>query len=140
MDPLFYSEDRLRTLKGRLERCQCKYCGGQLELRQIVFNSYAEARVEIFCQGCDRIEYGVEREIYENACYFVDELRYREPSGGYDDEKDRRQQIAKVCDILSWGARHWGILTDEGFAIDIRPSGRQLSNGVILEDGDLDES
>ena len=138
MDPLFYSESRLETLKGRARRCCCKYCGGRLEIRQIVFNSYEEARVEIFCAQCSRIEYGVEQTIYDNARYFVEELRYSEHLEGRDDEKLRRMHVAKVCDILSWGARHWGILSDDGFNIDIASDINISGHGIILEDDDLD--
>lgn len=137
MDARFYSENRLRILKGRAGRCLCKYCGGGLEIRQIVFNSCAEARLEIFCTDCDRIEYGVEPQIYEQAAYFVDELRFKQADFGGDDEKSRRMQIAKVCDILAWGARHWGILNDEGWTIDLPQSEKRFPYGVILEDDDL---
>ena len=139
MDPLFYSESRLKTLRGRTKRCCCKYCGGQLEIRKIVFNSYEEERVEIFCAQCNRIEYGVEQVIYDNARYFVEELKYGEHLQGQDDEQMRRRHIAKVCDILSWGARHWGILSDEGFQIDIVSDAHVSGQGMILEDDDLDE-
>lgn len=139
MDPLFYSKGRLAILKGRVGRCCCKYCGGQLEIRQIVFNSYEEARMEIFCMQCNRIEYGVEREIYDNACYFVDELCYSGCGQEGADERVRRMNVAKVCDILSWGAQHWGILSDEGFNISISSNGSMVNNGVILEEDDLDE-
>lgn len=137
MDPLFYSENRLEILKGRATRCQCKYCGGKLEIRQIIFNSYEEARVEIFCADCNRIEYGVEPEIYEQARYFVDELRFGQTASGGEDEKAQRMQVAKVCDILAWGAKHWGILTDEGFTIVIASAEKLFPYGVILEDEDL---
>ena len=53
----FNSKKRVTMLKERSARCVCKYCGGQLEIRQIVFNSYEEERVEIFCAQCNRIEY-----------------------------------------------------------------------------------
>ena len=137
MDPLFYSENRLKILKGRAARCRCKYCGGRLEIRQIVFNSFEEARVEIFCADCDRIEYGVEPEIYEQAQYIVDELRFGETAVGGEDEMARRMQVAKVCDILAWGAKHWGILDEEGFTITIAPAEKLFPYGVILEDEDL---
>ena len=137
MDPLFYSENRLKILRGRMARCRCKYCGSALEIRQIVFNSFEEARVEIFCTECDRIEYGVEPEIYEQARYFVDELHFGQTGGENENEKARRMQVAKVCDILAWGAQHWGILTDEGFTIPVASAEKLFPYGVILEDEDL---
>ena len=41
-------------------------------MKQLVFSEYDDARVEIFCRDCDRIEFGVEPEIYEIAKYFVE--------------------------------------------------------------------
>ena len=61
---------------GRSQRCVCKYCGGQLEVRTIVFNEILDARTELFCTHCDRIEYGVEKELYQSACYFVETFDY----------------------------------------------------------------
>lgn len=59
-------------LKKRTKRCVCKYCGGKLKLRRIIFSEYEDARIEIFCSQCDRIEFGVEPEISRSAEYFVE--------------------------------------------------------------------
>ena len=139
MDPIFYTESRLKTLKGRAERCCCKYCGGRLEIRQIVFNHYEEARLEIFCIDCNRIEYGVEQDIYNSACYFVDQLHYTEWPQIQFDHQYRSMNIAKVCDILSWGARQWGILSQDGFTIPIAKANYAMHSCMILEDDDLNE-
>lgn len=72
----FKSEKRLNSLKRRTKRCVCKYCGGTLKLRQIAFSEYEDARVEIFCSECNRIEFGVEREIYSSAKFFVENSRF----------------------------------------------------------------
>ena len=60
------SETRLEELKSRVYRCVCKYCGSPLKLKKIIFSELDEARIEIFCSHCDRIEYGVEPQVY--AC------------------------------------------------------------------------
>ena len=59
----FKSEARLDMLKERTKRCVCKFCGNKLRLKRIIFSSYEEVRVEIFCEKCNRIEFGVEPEI-----------------------------------------------------------------------------
>lgn len=68
----FQSKKRLDVLKKRAKRCVCKYCGGELKLRRIIFSSFEDARVEIFCKDCERIEYGVEPQIYQSAKFFVE--------------------------------------------------------------------
>ena len=59
--------ERLEELKIRTKNCCCRYCGGDLKLRRILYGNVKEGRVEIFCNHCDRIEYGVNREIYHVA-------------------------------------------------------------------------
>ena len=73
----FNSKRRLDELKWRVKNCRCKYCGAPLRLRRILYGSNPEGRIEIFCTECDRIEFGVEPEIYAVAKYFVDEFDYR---------------------------------------------------------------
>ena len=69
MNELVYqSERRLEMLKGRTKRCVCRYCGNNLILKKIVFSEHEDSRVEIFCESCDRIEFGVEKEIYLFRC------------------------------------------------------------------------
>ena len=72
IDPEVYIKNLMTTprvvgLRTRTKRCRCKYCGGRLRLKQIVYNDTIEPRIEIFCENCQRIEYGVEPEIYELA-------------------------------------------------------------------------
>ena len=67
MDISYQSVSRLEMLRQRVQRCVCKFCGQRLYLRRILFSDYEDARVEIFCEHCGRIEFGVEREIYASA-------------------------------------------------------------------------
>ena len=64
-------ESRNERLRGRSKRCVCKYCGGELKIKSIIFNEFIEARSELYCPECDRIEFGVEPEIYQCAKYYV---------------------------------------------------------------------
>ena len=74
------SEEEEKTeemrLRKRVRRCRCSYCGGTLELRKLTYSSYEVSKLEIYCDHCKRIEYGVEPEIYDVAEYFVDELGF----------------------------------------------------------------
>ena len=70
----FQESERIKELKIRTKTCRCRYCGNKLNLRRILYGDVNSGRVEIFCDECDRIEYGVTAEIYSIAKYFVDEL------------------------------------------------------------------
>ena len=102
MDFSFQAQGRVEMLKGRAKRCVCKYCGGRLRLKRIIFSDHEDARVEIYCDNCERIEYGVEQEIYQSARYFVDELKFNCYPNQDANESTRRMTIAKVCEIMAW--------------------------------------
>ncbi len=55
---------RVDRLKQRAKYCCCRYCGSELHVRQIVFHTQAMARIELYCDQCQKIEYGVEKEAY----------------------------------------------------------------------------
>lgn len=63
-----------KCLKKRVARCVCKYCGQSITLKRIIFNDFEDARIEIYCGHCERIEYGIEPQIYESATSFVDQV------------------------------------------------------------------
>lgn len=140
MEHSYHSASRLEAIKKRARRCVCKYCGSPLKLHRIVFSEYEEARVEIFCSRCDRIEYGVEPEIYACARYFVDELGYN----GYPDldesETTRQLNIAKVCEIAAWTLKNMGFLKEDGFGQKVQMKDALLAECVLLTNRDLDET
>lgn len=125
-------EGRVEELRGRAERCCCKYCGGELKLRRIIFSDDEDARIELFCSDCDRIEYGVEPEIYNNAAHFVDYLKFDIYPDLEDNEKKRRMNIAKVCEIMSWGDKNLGILTKNGFSVPVTNNTEISEESVVL--------
>lgn len=134
---LFTDESRIATLKKRAKRCCCKQCGGELEVRRIVFSDFEDARIEIFCTACDRIEYGVEPEIYQNAAYFVDTLKFNHYPELSQNALTRKMNIAKVCDIITWACKNMGFLNADGFAVSVRQNELLLGENLILTDEDI---
>lgn len=130
---------RVQELRVRAKRCRCKYCGGKLHLKQIVYNTTIEPRIEIFCENCDRIEYGVEPEIYQLAKYYVDEFGcdyYPELDDNYT--KDR-MNTAKVCEIMFWALNGLDYLDMDGFKFPYKMDKRLAGESVELDYDALDE-
>lgn len=136
----YMSNKRFEMLKERTKRCVCKYCGGELHLRQIIFSSYDEIRVEIFCRDCNRIEFGVEPEIYKSASYFVDETEFNCFPDLDDSEKTRQMTVAKVCEIMTWQNQNIGILTPDGYQISINMNDHFIGECVTFSDADLQKN
>ena len=137
MDFGYQAAGRLEMLPERTKRCRCKYCGDELKLKSIIFNEFVEARVEIYCEHCRRIEYGVEKEIYQSAAYFVDELGFNAFPNQEASESTRRMNIAEVCEIMAWGNKHLGFLGDDGFKFPPDTQNTTLGETVIFKDSDL---
>ena len=111
------TEERLAELALRAGRCCCKYCGGPLEVRLVVFGKFAEAGAELFCSKCQRIEYGTEPLIYQQAKYFVETFGFNGFPELEEGELTRRQSVAKVCEIMMWHDTKLGILDESGYTI-----------------------
>ena len=137
MDFSFQAQGRVDMLKGRAKRCVCKYCGGRLRLKRIIFSDHEDARVEIYCDNCERIEYGVEQEIYQSARYFVGELKFNCYPNQDANESTRRMTIAKVCEIMAWENKNLGLLDRDGFRVPLEVNGNILGECIILTDEDL---
>lgn len=124
---------RLQELRERSVRCCCRFCGGKLEIRKIVFAGY-DARIEIFCSECDRIEYGIEPEIFQSAQYFVESMKFNYYSDLDDNEQTKKMNIAKVCDIMAWENKHLGFLKTNGFAVPIQLDSTILGNVLVIDE------
>ena len=118
MNELYWDKNRVETLKARSRRCVCKYCGGSLEIKRFIFSDIKDARIELYCESCGRIEFGVEPEIYQSATNFIDNLEVDFFEDLEDNEKKHQMNIAKVCEIMAWGFRNTGLLTADGFTVD----------------------
>lgn len=133
----YQSEKRLEHLKKRAKRCVCKYCGGHLKLKRIIFNEYEDARIEMFCRDCDRIEFGVEPEIYASAKYFVENSNYNCYPNLDQNEKTKKMTIAKVCEIMAWQDQNLGLLDSDGFTVDLNINENFVGKCITLTENDL---
>lgn len=130
---------RALALRKRAKRCRCKYCGGKLRLKQIVYNSVIKPRIELFCEDCQRIEYGVEPEIFTLAKYYVDEFGcdyYPELDASI--AKDR-MNVGKVCEIMFWALNGLSLVDMEGFKVTTEMDKKYIGESIIYDLDELDE-
>lgn len=127
-------DQRLQELRSRAARCVCRYCGHPLSLRKITYAAYDEAKIEVFCEHCNRIEYGVEPELFQVAAYFVDEIKYDHYPNLDESVRKRRMNIAIICDILSWGFKNTGLLSSEGFTTALHLDEDLLGEALTISD------
>ncbi len=128
---------RVERLKERAKRCCCRYCGGDLHVRQIIFHTQASARIELYCDQCKKIEYGVEKEIYEGARTFVQTTNFNHFSDLEDNEQRLQMNIAKVASLTNWQLRFLGILTDDGFTIPVHLAHYAVDQCTTLSEDEL---
>ena len=126
-------------LKERVKRCVCPYCGGRLNLRRITFADIDDARIEIFCRHCQRIEFGVEPEIYQSARTYAEERGFDYYPDLDDNEATKRMNTAKLSDIISWAVKNFGLLNKEGFTVPLKQQPYLLGQCVLWDDADLEE-
>ncbi len=130
-------DKRVELLKARAKRCRCKYCGAQLRVKRLIFSDFEPARVELYCENCERIEFGVEPEIYHSASRFVDELQFDAYPNLEASDSTRRMNIAKVCEIMAWENQQLGLLNDSGFAVPLNFNSSLSGECLTLTDDDL---
>lgn len=134
----YQAESRVEMLKSRVKRCVCKYCGGKLYLRKIILSELDDDRIELFCEDCGRMEYGVEKEIYRSAEYFVEEFQYNIYPDIDDNLQRKKLNIAKVCEIMSWENQMLGFLNEHGFTKKPEVNANRLGECIIFEEKDLE--
>lgn len=129
----------LDTLKSRAARCVCKYCGSPLKVERIMYHNCEAARSELFCPKCGRIEFGVEREVYLAAKYYVDTFRFNLYPGLEDNAQRQRMNVAKVCEIMDWQNNKLGIADADGFKVALAVQPDTLGRTSIFRASDLDD-
>lgn len=138
MEKNIVSEERLLELKSRSKRCVCKYCGGKLKVRLLDFGQIETHNMEIFCENCDRIEYGTEPEIYRSAVYLVDNLGFNAFPDRVDNIAARKLNIAKVCEVIAWHENQMGFLDEKGYRITLGEGAQSwdYADGSIIVNGE----
>lgn len=122
----YCAEERIAMLKARAKRCVCKYCGEELHLKRIIFSNIEGIRIEIFCERCGKIEFGVEKEIYQCARNFVEEMNFTCYPDLDQNEDTRRMTIAKVCEIIAWADQKRNFLDENGFKVNL-----EITDGLL---------
>ena len=139
MNELYWSRNRVETLKTRKKRCVCKYCGKPLVIKRVLFSDIEDARIELYCESCERIEYGIEPEIYQSACNFVDNLDVDFYENMDDNAKKHHMNVAKVAEIMAWGFRNTGLLKDSGFTVPLKMDKGPWEECMILASDQVPE-
>lgn len=139
MEDLYQSESRMENLKQRARRCVCKYCGQPLSLKRIMFSDHTDARVEIYCDVCGRIEYGVEPELYQSARNFVDDLEFNYYNDLAQNEETHRMNVAKVAEIIAWGYQSGGLLDEKGFTVPLKKQDHLQDQCLVITEQELQE-
>lgn len=131
---------RTECLRLRKQHCVCKYCGHELMIERLVFSLEEDARIELVCKHCQRIEYGVEKEIYQAAQYYIDEIGFNYFQTLNSTAQTRQMNIAKVAELITWGMENLGYLQPEGFVYPLQTDKLVLSEALHLSAKDLARS
>ena len=93
-----------------------------------------------FCEGCDRIEFGVEKEIYLSAKFFADETGFNCYPELEENARSQQMNIAKLCEIMVWQNQNLAILDKTGFQVPLKLNENFLGECITLTERDLDEA
>lgn len=127
----------IQELRSRVNRCKCSYCGSELILRRLTYGNSEEGRLDLYCPSCNRIEYGVEPEIYQIAQYYVDEIGF-DYYGELDESlRKKRMNMAKVCELMQWCCKNLGLLNQEGFTTDVQMDAALSGQDLLLSEAFL---
>ncbi len=139
MNELYLRNGRVNVLKNRAKRCVCKYCGNKLSVKRIIFSDYEDARIEIYCEHCDRLEYGIEPQLYESAKRFVENMDVNMYPDMENNEQTKRMNIAKICEIMAWGFNDLAFMDENGFKVELPECDHHLEDCVELSDEEVPE-
>lgn len=130
---------RVERLKQRAKYCCCRYCGGELQVRQIVFHTQAAARIELYCDQCQKMEYGVEKEVYASAKAFVTATNFNHFSELEDNEQRFQMNVAKVCNLTSWQLRYLGLTGEDGFVVPLQIKDYGMDTCTTIDEDSLEQ-
>ncbi|MBP3624602.1 MAG: hypothetical protein J6J05_02040, partial [Peptococcaceae bacterium] len=100
---------------------------------------FEDARIELFCNDCDRIEFGVEPAIYSSAKFFVENSKFNCYPDMDDNQQTKQMTIAKVCEIMAWENQNLGFLSSDGFTVPLNLNESFMGECITLSDDDLND-
>lgn len=109
------------TMGLRSKRCICRHCGSKLEIRMIIFCQYGGQGLELYCPKCERIEYGIEPEIYQLAREFAEDYQFNYYLEMAEDERSYQLNIAKIGELFGWLFNRLKLCDGDGFTADFKP-------------------
>lgn len=130
---------RVEHLKERAKDCCCSYCGGDLAVRRILYQTTAEYRIELYCDNCEKIEYGVPRALYDSAKAAIERLGFNYYPETEEGVTRNQMNIAKLSTLTAWQLRYLGMIDDERLKDAAEGSTQSMDTNTIVSEGDLDE-
>lgn len=130
---------QVQALRTRVNRCKCSYCGSELILRRISYGNAEEGRLDLFCPSCNRIEYGVEPEIYQIAKYYIDEIGFDYYAELDESIRKTRMNLTKVCEMMQWCCKNLGLLNQDGFTTEVQMDAILNGQDLLLPERFLTE-
>ena len=109
-----------------------------MSLRKITYAAYDEAKIEVYCDSCERIEYGTEPIIYKMAEYYADEIKFDYYPQLDESVIKRRMNVALISEIIAWGFKNAGLLDDDGFTVDLMVNPEIIGEVSIFAAEELD--
>lgn len=106
-------------------------------MRKITYAAYDEAKIEMYCSHCDRMEYGVEPIIYKMAEYYAEEIQFDYYPEMDESESKHRMNISTLCDIMNWALKNTGLLEESGFTVPIGVNPEILGEASIYSREEL---
>lgn len=101
-------------LTKRQQRCVCRQCGSPLEIRMIIFCQYGGQGLELYCPKCERIEYGIEKELYTLADQFISDNEFNYYVDMAEDERNLQLNRGKIGEIFAWLFKNIALLNEAG--------------------------
>ena len=130
---------RVEHLKERAKDCCCSYCGGDLAVRRILYQTTAEYRIELYCDNCEKIEYGVPRALYDSAKAAIERLGFNYYPETEEGVTRNQMNIAKLSTLTAWQLRYLGMIDDGRLKDAAEGSTQSMDTNTIVSEDDLDE-
>ncbi|MFR6290326.1 MAG: hypothetical protein ACLUKQ_02625 [Peptococcaceae bacterium] len=103
-----------KELEERVKHVVCRQCGGPLTTALIVYDVYGGAGEDLYCPNCKKQEFGVEKEIYDLAEYYVTNFQFNYFYDMEENDLNGQLNIAKVTDMIAWILKNIDLLDKTG--------------------------